>query len=895
MDKPGAGRSRGVGRASQPQQGYSNRGRRHYNPQQESVSGFGRGSSGGSHPPGPPRAWGQPPGDYRGAYPKAAPSQKSCGNGSSAPYQQGSGGLGRATSHREETSVKEDMRGSVRGKRVITEIVRSRPSTLVNKSGTLGRQIIVQANYFRVLKKPEWSIHQYRVDFAPETDMIRVRRAYLAHHKELLGGYIFDGTILFCTKYLGDQASPGNLELMTKNREGEIIQIKIKHVGIVEATDIQLVQVMNLILRRSMEGLNLQLVGRNFFDPVAKVTLDSFKLEIWPGYQTSIRQHERDILLCAEIAHKVMRTESVYQILSKCIQEAGDYQTRFKREVVGIIVITDYNNKTYRVDDIDFSSSPNSKFSTKDGEISYIQYYKKRYNITIRDYNQPLLVSRPTERNIRGGQSEFIMLVPELARATGMTDEMRNNFQLMKAMSEHTRLNPERRIERLRVFNKRLQDAKVSMDVLESWNMKLDVNLVELPGRILSPQNISFGAGKRVMCDDRADWTREFRDNPMFLQHDIHHWFVVVPRRSKREAQEFVRLCIQAARGMKLQIKEPKYQEIPDDRNASYSQGIETVATNDPQMAMIVLPNNNEEKYSCIKKKCCVDRPMPSQVVTLRTIAPRGNKAAGLMSVATKVVIQINAKLKGAPWMINMPLPGIMTVGFDVCHSAKDKNKSFGALVATMDMTKSVRYFSAVTEHLKGQEISNEVALNMTMSLKAYRAEHGALPVRILFFRDGVGDGQLQQIVDIEVTTIKNKMDEIYKSAGIEEGCRLVFIVVSKRINTRYFVNRHNPVPGTVVDDIITLPERYDFFLVSQSVRQGTVSPTSYNIIFDNSGLTADKIQALTYKMTHMYYNWSGTCRVPAVCQYAHKLAFLVAESIHRVPSNVLENQLYFL
>ena len=46
-----------------------------------------------------------------------------------------------------------------------------------------------------------------------------------------------------------------------------------------------------------------------------------------------------------------------------------------------------------------------------------------------------------------------------------------------------------------------------------------------------------------------------------------------------------------------------------------------------------------------------------------------------------------------------------------------------------------------------------------------------------------------------------------------------------------------NPPSGTVVDDVVTQPERYDFFLVSQSVRQGTVNPTSYNVIEDNSGL----------------------------------------------------------
>lgn len=40
-----------------------------------------------------------------------------------------------------------------------------------------------------------------------------------------------------------------------------------------------------------------------------------------------------------------------------------------------------------------------------------------------------MLVSRPTERNIRGGQDEFIMLIPEICRATGITDAMRNDFR----------------------------------------------------------------------------------------------------------------------------------------------------------------------------------------------------------------------------------------------------------------------------------------------------------------------------------------------------------------------------------------------------------------------------------------------------------------------------------
>jgi aubergine len=135
---------------------------------------------------------------------------------------------------------------------------------------------------------------------------------------------------------------------------------------------------------------------------------------------------------------------------------------------------------------------------------------------------------------------------------------------------------------------------------------------------------------------------------------------------------------------------------------------------------------------------------------------------------------------------------------------------------------------------------------------------------------------------------------KVYKDAG-KDMCQITYIIVSKRINTRLFVADKNPIPGTVADSEITLPERYDFFLVSQCVRQGTVSPTSYNIILDEFGLKPEQIQTLTYRFCHLYYNWSGTVRVPAMCQYAHKLAFLVGQYIHQSPSATLERRLYFL
>lgn len=86
-----------------------------------------------------------------------------------------------------------------------------------------------------------------------------------------------------------------------------------------------------------------------------------------------------------------------------------------------------------------------------------------------------------------------------------------------------------------------------------------------------------------------------------------------------------------------------------------------------------------------------------------------------------------------------------------------------------------------------------------------------------------------------------------------------------------------------------------DFFLIPQVVNQGTVTPTHFVVIKESKALPADAIQRLAYKLTHMYYNWPGTVRVPAPCQYAHKLVDLVGEHLHSQPSPELNHKLYYL
>lgn len=45
----------------------------------------------------------------------------------------------------------------------------------------------------------------------------------------------------------------------------------------------------------------------------------------------------------------------------------------------------------------------------------------------------------------------------------------------------------------------------------------------------------------------------------------------------------------------------------------------------------------------------------------------------------------------------------------------------------------------------------------------------------------------------------------------------------------------------------------YDFYLVPQTVREGTVKPTGFNIIYNTMGLPPDRLQQLAFRFTFYY------------------------------------------
>lgn len=89
--------------------------------------------------------------------------------------------------------------------------------------------------------------------------------------------------------------------------------------------------------------------------------------------------------------------------------------------------MTHYNKRTYRIDDIDFDKNPMSTFHLRkeDREITYLEYYQKRYKVDRINPSQPLLVSRPSRRDVNRGDDQPVYLIPELCGMTGLSDDQK--------------------------------------------------------------------------------------------------------------------------------------------------------------------------------------------------------------------------------------------------------------------------------------------------------------------------------------------------------------------------------------------------------------------------------------------------------------------------------------
>ncbi len=156
--------------------------------------------------------------------------------------------------------------------------------------------------------------------------------------------------------------------------------------------------------------------------------------------------------------------------------------------LVGLSVLTRYNNKTYRIDEILFDEDPMSTFLYQGSRITYVDHYMNRYGIDIKDKGQPLLLNRQffspffyslnfifkfilnLRRTIKkvNGKEEIIRrcLIPELSYLTGLDESVRSNLTIMGTLATHTRVTPSQRQLELENFVNLMRSKQLIRSVL---------------------------------------------------------------------------------------------------------------------------------------------------------------------------------------------------------------------------------------------------------------------------------------------------------------------------------------------------------------------------------------------------------------------------------------------
>lgn len=119
---------------------------------------------------------------------------------------------------------------------------------------------------------------------------------------------------------------------------------------------------------------------------------------------------------------------------------------------------------------------------------------------------------------------------------------MRENFKLMQALAQYTRLGPESRIDKLLKFNRRLNSKPEIQQEFKEWNLQLDNKLLEIPGRLLPPETLTFGppardSHRRQIKPTNGDWTREMQNTTCLTSVELKDWVLIVSERDKRDIE----------------------------------------------------------------------------------------------------------------------------------------------------------------------------------------------------------------------------------------------------------------------------------------------------------------------------------------------------------------------
>ncbi|KAL1467844.1 hypothetical protein MTO96_041873, partial [Rhipicephalus appendiculatus] len=175
-------------------------------------------------------------------------------------------------------------------------------------------------------------------------------------------------------------------------------------------------------------------------------------------------------------------------------------------------------------------------------------------------------------------------------------------------------------------------------------------------------------------------------------------------------------------------------------------------------------------------------------------------------------------------------------------------SRPFAACVASMDAIPS-RYRASIRVQIQQQqavarvEIIEDLKMMVKELLMAFYRETRLKPGKIIFYRDGVSEGQFGFVRDQELSAIREACLMLSPNGSYTPA--VTFIVVQKRHHTRF-------MPVDPRDGVVTPGYRE---------RAG---PAHYYVVHDDTNFSSDELQKLSYYLCHTYARCAKSVSIPA-------------------------------
>nr|CAB3487954.1 unnamed protein product [Digitaria exilis] len=770
--------------------------------------------------------------------------------------------------------------------------------------GTYGDRCIVKANHF-FAELPDKDLHQYDVSITPEVTSRGVNRAVMAelvtlHRQSQLGGRLpaYDGRKSLYTA--------GPLPFTSRTFE---ITLQDEEDSLSGSQGAQRRErafrvVIKFAARADLHHLAMFLAGRQADAPQEALQVLDIVLRELP----TARYSPVDMSSTAFI-EPLPVIDFVAQLLNRDISVrplSDSDRVKIKKALRGVKVeVTHRGNmrRKYRISGLTSQATRELSFPVDDrGTVkTVVQYFMETYGFSIQHTTLPCLQV--------GNQQRPNYLPMEVCKIVeGQRYSKRLNEKQITALLKVTCQRPqERELDILQTVH---HNAYYEDPYAQEFGIKIDERLAAVEARVLPPPRLKYhdsGREKDVL-PRVGQWN--MMNKKMVNGGRVSNWACINFSRNVQDSaargfcHELAIMCQISGMDFALEPVLPPLTARPEhvDRalKARYQDAMNILRPQGRELDLliVILPDNNGSLYGDLKRICETDLGLVSQCCLTKHVFKMSKQY--LANVALKINVKVggrntvlvDALTRRIPLVSDRPT---IIFGADVTHPhpGEDSSPSIAAVVASQDWPEVTKYAGLVSAQAHRQELIQDlfkvwqdpqrgtVTGGMIKELLiSFKRATGQKPQRIIFYRDGVSEGQFYQVLLYELDAIRKAC------ASLEPNYQppVTFVVVQKRHHTRLFANNHNDqrtvdrsgniLPGTVVDSKICHPTEFDFYLCSHAGIQGTSRPAHYHVLWDENKFTADELQTLTNNLCYTYARCTRSVSIVPPAYYAHLAAF---------------------